>query len=220
MYYKFWGEDVDKLLQPVPDCNLQYFTKEQIKYLGLRDHLLYDQVVLLVREEYKVAYPTLRWYKENPNSTSGGVVVTGQPGIGMHLSPTAVSFANHRHPTPNPGKTCFLYYLLFRLLSAKETVAFQVNEDIILFQGSGVRMTGIGTYDGQNIPSGTWALADSHAEFETPCRAFMVASAAGNAWIVQTTSPQPRRWALWHKERSANKYWMDVLSLDELNALG
>ncbi|KAH8981944.1 hypothetical protein EDB86DRAFT_3129307 [Lactarius hatsudake] len=197
VYNKFWGKSLNNLLQPVPDSNFQFLTEEQINYLGLRDHLLYHEVTLLAREEYKVAYPTLRSYKESPRS--GGVVVTGQPGI---------------------GKTCFLYYLLLCLLSARESVAFQVNGNFVLFQDSGVRISTTTSIYAQHIPNGTWALTDSHAGFEKPCPAFLSASMMGRAWVVQTTSPNPETWAKWHKERTAHMYWMDVFPLNELNALG
>ena len=42
--------------------------------------------------------------------------------------------------TPNSGKSCFLYYLLFRLLSMKKSVAFQVGDKFLLFQDTGVRL--------------------------------------------------------------------------------
>ncbi|KAH9077651.1 hypothetical protein EDB83DRAFT_2345111 [Lactarius deliciosus] len=197
VYYKFWGEDLNNLLQPVPHSNFQFLAKEQIDYLGLNAHFLYDEAVLLVRKEYKVAYPALRSYKTNLRS--GGVVVTGQPGI---------------------GKTCFLYYLLFCLLSARDTVAFQVNENFILFQDSGVEIFETTSIYAQCIPNGTWVLTDSCDGFERPCPAFNAASKGKNAWIVQATSPHPSSWAKWHKERKADTYWMDVFPLNELNALG
>ncbi|KAH9011684.1 hypothetical protein EDB84DRAFT_1647058 [Lactarius hengduanensis] len=187
MYYKFWGKDLNTLLQPAWDSNFQFLAKEQIDYLGLKAHFLYDGDVLLVRNEYKVAFPTLQTYKKNPRS--GGVVVTGQPGI---------------------GKTCFLYYLLFYLLSARDTIAFQ---------DSGVGIFKTTSIYAQRIPKGTWVLTDSHDGFEKPCPAFLSTSTS-NAWIVQTTSPTPDLWAKWHKERSAHIYWMDVFPLNELNALG
>ena len=52
MYYKFWWEGLDELLQPVPGCNLKYLPEEHINTLQL-DHLSYNELVLLVREEYE-----------------------------------------------------------------------------------------------------------------------------------------------------------------------
>jgi hypothetical protein len=226
VYDQFWGKDFDQVLQPVPNCgNSKYLAKQQIDSLGVR-RLRYPEDVLLVREEYTVAYSALQLYKKEDASQllhtkrSGGVVVTGQPGIGMNLMWTMVFFADNCHPTPNPGKTCFLYYLLFFLLSERKTVAFQVNKHFILFRDTGVRMVESSPFTAHAIPQGTWALTDSHASSTLPCEAFLDSSGAGNAWIVQTSSPSPNRWEEWHKQRTALKYWMDVFSLDELTTLG
>ena len=94
MYYKFWWGGLDELLQPVPGCDLKYLPEEHIDTLKL-DHLSYNESVLLVREEYEVAFRYLQ-EKERPRRRSAGMVVTGHPGIGMHLLPAAVPFAHSR----------------------------------------------------------------------------------------------------------------------------
>ena len=94
MYYKIWWEGLDELLQPVPGCKLKYLSEEHIDSLKL-DRLSYNESVLLVREEYEIAFTYLQ-EKKCPRRRSAGMVVTGHPGIGMHLSPAAVSFANNR----------------------------------------------------------------------------------------------------------------------------
>ena len=94
MYYKFWWEGLDQLLQLVPGCNLKYLPEEYINSLQL-DHLSYTESILLVREEYEAAFKYLQ-EKKGARRTSAGIVITGHPGIGMHLSPAAVSFANNR----------------------------------------------------------------------------------------------------------------------------
>ncbi len=224
VYYQFWGEQSEHLghqLQPVPGYgHLQYLNEERINSLGLKT-LDYNEVVLLVREEYEVAYNYLRLCEGNPDSRGGGMVVTGQPGIGLHLPPTTVSFANNRYLISNPGKTCFLYYLLFRLLGVRKTVALQVRDNFVLFQGTGVHLEyDMGSAGGHGIPSGAWALTDSHSGFKEPCPPFLTAQRANGAWVVQTTSPSKDKWATWRKEYTADLYWMDVFSLDELKALG
>ena len=83
VYYKFWWQGFDQLLQPVPDSNLKYLPEEQIDSLQL-GHLSYTESVLLVREEYEVTFGYLQ-EKSSPRRRSAGMVVTGQPGIGMHL---------------------------------------------------------------------------------------------------------------------------------------
>jgi len=91
VYYEFWGGDLDKILQPVPNCgNFKYLSEKQIDSLKLH-RLLYREAVLLAREEYEVAFKDLWSYKEeDPKSRGGGVVVTGQEGIGMHHSLTTL----------------------------------------------------------------------------------------------------------------------------------
>jgi hypothetical protein len=86
VYYKFWGEGLGKILQPVPGCDLKYLPEEHISSLKLK-RLSFDESVLLVREEYEVAFTYLQSQEEMEARFSGGMVVTGQPGIGMHLSP-------------------------------------------------------------------------------------------------------------------------------------
>ena len=126
MYYAFWAKNLDELLQPVPGYpNLMYFTREQIKLLK---RCFYGENVLLVREEYKDVYNALWRYKA---PRRGGVVVAGQPGIGKHAQSLVVSFAN---AAPDLGKTCFLYYVLLRLLCEQQPVALQVDKRYILFQ--------------------------------------------------------------------------------------
>lgn len=128
LYYAFWAKNPDELLQPVPGYpNLKYFTREQIEPLK---RCLYGEDILLVREEYKDVYNALWRYKKAPRR--GGVVIAGQPGIGKHTYckhvSLVVSFAN---AAPDLGKTCFLYYVLLRLLCEQQPVALQVNKDLL-----------------------------------------------------------------------------------------
>jgi hypothetical protein len=119
---------------------------------------------------------------------------------------------------PNLGKTCFLYYLLLRLLSNKLRVAFQVNKKYILFQDTGILLLDHDSW--YPIESGTWALTDAHDGYWQPFEAFKDACALGNVWIVQTTSPSTEKWGMWSKELQATVHWMEVYSLDEMMALG
>jgi hypothetical protein len=88
VYYKFWGKHLDGILELVgPDCgNLKYLSQNQIGPLDLHP-LLFVEEVFLVCDEYEIVYKDLCLYKEEKDEC-GGVVVTGQPGIGMLLSPT------------------------------------------------------------------------------------------------------------------------------------
>ncbi|KAN0136591.1 hypothetical protein V8E53_005638 [Lactarius tabidus] len=222
LYRKVWGEKSDDIFEAVPGrVDYRYLTTQKIDELGLRA-LSYKAKILLVREEFEITYKELKDYNKPPNE-SGGVVVTGQPGIGTHcLSSTANSFTNNHH-SHDLGKTCFLYYLLLQLLCEMKTVAFQVNNHFVLFQEAGVHFArnASGSEDaGTAIPHGTWALTDSHTDYAQPCKAFVTASGRNCAWLVQTTSPLSNNWSHWHKSQNAYMYWMDVFSFDELSVLG
>ena len=212
---------MEDIFQAVPGRgDYRYLTTQKIHDLGLRT-LFYEANVLLVRKEFEISYEELEKYKAGPYE-SGGVVVTGQPGIGLHLSPTTDSFTNN-HYFHNLGKTCFLYYLLLRLLCEEKTVAFQLNNHFVIFQKTGVEFApnSSGFEDaGSVIPHGTWALTDSRDNYAQPCKAFVAASTLNGAWIVQTTSPSSNNWRHWHKYLYAYIYWMDLISFDELTVLG
>ena len=98
----------------------------------------------------------------------------------------------------------------------KKCVAFQAGDKFLLFQDTGVQLCDISFSGGQIIPDVTWALADS----EEPCDAFLNACKSGRAWVVQTTSALEDKWRLWEKEYGAGRYWMCVITLDEVTALG
>lgn len=224
VYYEFWGKDVKDLLQDVPGHgNLQYLPQVQVDSLGLK-HLFCPQV-LLVCGEYKVVYEDLKPYGNDLEHRWGGVVVIGQPGIGMCLSPTAVTFANNCYPNSNPAKSGFLYYVLFCLLNEKKTVAFQVGGRFVLFQDTGVQLHDATDMEGYIIPDGTWALTDSRTSSEVPCQAFLTASRARNACIIQAnaTLQDYELWeSPWRNECSVimHKMPLEVMSSDELIALG
>lgn len=63
VYHTFWQENLNEILQPVPDCgDFKYLTEWQIDSLGLTEHFLYPEDVLLVCEEYEIAYRELWLY--------------------------------------------------------------------------------------------------------------------------------------------------------------
>jgi len=75
------------MLLDVPDgSDLKYMPETLVNELGLRD-LGYNERCLLIRHEFIFAFNRLTLL--SPDDTRGGVVVTGQPGIGTHciLSP-------------------------------------------------------------------------------------------------------------------------------------
>jgi len=94
VYHESWGKDLGTLLKPVPDYpKFKYLSEEKVNSLHLRD-LGYPETALLVRTEYKLVYADLQARNNLTKSRGrGGVVVTGQPGIGTCASPT-VFFLN------------------------------------------------------------------------------------------------------------------------------
>jgi hypothetical protein len=118
------------------------------------------------------------------------------------------------------GKTIFLFYLLFRRLSAGLPTALQVFDDrFFLFTETGASEHGLLAKNALHLPNGTWALADSSEFIEKPCSAFLAAPLK-NVWVIQATSPKRSRWREWSKQRDAKMYVMDWFYSDELGTLG
>ena len=83
LYTAVWKKPLDSILYDAPanasGSVLKYIPLTVLDELRLTS-MTYREEVLLVREEYDTAYDTFQsWSKE---VGSGGVVVTGQPGIG------------------------------------------------------------------------------------------------------------------------------------------
>lgn len=72
--------------------NLKYLTEEET--VPLQTGLLYGGQSLLVREDYNVTYNDILSYKHEIPMTRG-IVVAGQPGIGMYVLSAAVYLANN-----------------------------------------------------------------------------------------------------------------------------
>ena len=79
-----WGRNFEEMLLDLPDCGgLRYIPEIQVNKLGLR-HLGYGEKVLLESHEYISAFDHLT--SMSLNEATGGVIVTGQPGIGANSS--------------------------------------------------------------------------------------------------------------------------------------
>jgi len=77
-----WGRDFGEMLMEVPNCEgLRYIPETQVNELGLQD-LGYNEKALLICHRYISAFDHLT--SISLNDRSGGVVVTGQPGIGAN----------------------------------------------------------------------------------------------------------------------------------------
>jgi hypothetical protein len=118
------------------------------------------------------------------------------------------------------GKTVFLFYVLFRRLSAGLPTALQEFDDrFFLFTEAGASEHNLLAKNALQLPNGTWALADSSELIEHPCSAFLAAPLE-DIWVIQATSPKRSRWREWSKQRDAKIYVMDWFSSNELRTLG
>ena len=84
VYAALWKKSLDSILDEAPAVDgrhvLLCISPTTIQKLQL-DDMKCNEEVLLIREEYVSAFDTLKsWYK--CSERGGGVVVTGQPGIG------------------------------------------------------------------------------------------------------------------------------------------
>jgi hypothetical protein len=164
---------------------------------GFEDFFGRGHSKILVREEYPLMLKHLESLRE---AGSSGVVVTGQPGIGMR-STCILPITSNRFIT---GKTTFLHYLLIeRVIDGKPT-AFQVsaNGTFFLLGQHDLRYVPVGTaMDPAGFP-GVWALVDSNAGLIEPRSEFT--SIRSKFFLVQTSSPQPRRWKAWRTQLSGD----------------
>ncbi|KAI0245653.1 hypothetical protein BJV78DRAFT_1287359 [Lactifluus subvellereus] len=194
LYDTLWGKDLNVILLDVPNGNgLKYVPRSQVEDLELH-HLEYPEYALLIRKEYIFAFDELE-----TRPRKGGVVVSGQPGI---------------------GKSTFLFYALFRRLSTQKPTALQMSTCFIVFKDTGVKVYDLAIRVTGALPVGTWALTDSNEHTREPCRAFLSASRRHQAWIVQATSPAKDRWYQWSKELQAQYFVMERFSYEESIALG
>jgi len=128
---------------------------------------------------------------------SGGVIVTGQPGI---------------------GKSCFLFYILLRRLCECRPTALDLDGVFLLFDNTGVQLHDAGPAGHFALEKGVWALTDSSANNQ-PCRAFYRSGQMNAAWVVKVTLPEREQWHQWHKELKMDHFVMDCFTSDELRAL-
>ena len=210
---------LEAMLLDVPGCQgLQYMSETQLNELGLRN-MGYNERCLLIRHEYLSAFNDLTSISSNADG-SGGVVVTGQPGIGA----TSLLFTitlTHISIELNQGKSCFIFYVLLRrLCDGLPTALEQLGNVFLLFDDTGVQVYDAGPAGHFALEKGVWALTDSSATDQQPCRAFYRSGQINAAWVVQATSPARGRWYEWQKELNAHYYVMDFYTWDELRALG
>jgi hypothetical protein len=88
VYATFWKKPFESFLDDAPASDgeiLKHISPATVQKLQLGDaSMKYDENVLLIRNEFLSAFDTLEsWWNSNKKKGGvGGVVVTGQPGIG------------------------------------------------------------------------------------------------------------------------------------------
>ncbi|KAH9072364.1 hypothetical protein EDB83DRAFT_2289207 [Lactarius deliciosus] len=199
LYETLWGEDLNVILEEISGVDGTTWKYVPKTHIGSLQKLGYTESCgLLLRPEYDIAFRTIcEDHKTAKARQCGGVVVTGQPGI---------------------GKTCFLYYVLLRRLSEMEPVALERPGFFILFHDGGVYR--YPKADSDFLPKSTWALTDSTGQTPEPCSAFQTASKLREAWLIQTTSPAETRWRDWHKYCTVDKFVMNPITIEEITILG
>ncbi|KAK2459274.1 hypothetical protein APHAL10511_008695, partial [Amanita phalloides] len=194
LHTHLWGED-RIVYKPEMACSI--LDLELFGDLCLNVH---PDKILLIRNEYVLAYnyileDTLKC--PTTERQRSATLVTGQPGI---------------------GKTLFLFYVLARRLHERKPVAFQIDNHVFaLFGQGGVTLHSTSRKTSRKyVSEGTWALSDSDASNRSGlCMAFQQPT----FHVIHTSSPSSPRWKNWVKRLGADKYIMDVWSLEELKTL-
>ncbi|KAF7761916.1 hypothetical protein Agabi119p4_9908 [Agaricus bisporus var. burnettii] len=154
---------------------------------------------IIVRDEYHTIWDFVSGaYQVRASNEefgeSGGLVVTGQPGI---------------------GKTLFLAYALVKALKERIPVSYCVNlNEIFIFNKDGFQK-GSSASD-ISSPECTLCLVDSGVNLTKPPA--IVLTHIDN-YIVQAASPKPDHWRQWSKQRLAAKWVMDLWTKDEMEKL-
>ncbi|KAH8995601.1 hypothetical protein EDB92DRAFT_2084426 [Lactarius akahatsu] len=198
LYKTLWGEELKVILKEISDDNGTTWKYVPETRIGSLRMLGYTVPCLLLRPEYDITFNTFNEdHRTAKRRECGGVVATGQPGI---------------------GKTCFLYYALLRRLSEMKPVALERPGFFILFHEGGVYR--YSNTDPDSLPERTWALSDSNENAPQPCSAFGTVSKRRTAWVIQTTSPAEKRWKNWKKYCTADMFVMNPISIEEVTVLG
>ncbi|KAF8576198.1 hypothetical protein K439DRAFT_1623009 [Ramaria rubella] len=163
-----------------------------------------DHSTILERSEYREILLKLDDLDRKRRRYTGGVAVTGQPGI---------------------GKTFFLYYILIkRLLEGKCTVLQDRAPYFLFFDDAGCReiqITDTQHADLSDKPYAmrqTWILVDSNDGMDKPAE--FATGRLCDAFVVQASSPRISRWKGWVKERGGRALIMQPWSWPEIYAAG
>jgi hypothetical protein len=114
------------------------------------------------------------------------------------------------------GKTVFLSYVLIeRLLTGLPTVYQTSKSMTFVFLGpDDVRIYPQSTYlDPEKYPD-AWALVDSNEDMIVPRPE--LTDSNSKYYVIQASSPQPKRWKEWKKKLSASLIVMEAWTWEEM----
>lgn len=176
----------------------------------------------MIRDEYLRLYDFLERTENGrtfEGSRRGGVVVSGQYGIGTFLS-EVVEVERRlrlRHFLPLAGKTLFLFYcLIIRLTKGLPTI-FTTNSRyrVFLLDAKGVHLI----HQDSSIECSltfhqprTWALVEAGMDGTSPGPIIT----DNSFFLVHIAPPDERLFRGWKKELNGAVYFMDVWTWDEI----
>jgi hypothetical protein len=115
---------------------------------------------------------------------------------------------------PLPGKTYFLSYALVRRLYERKPTTYQANASFVYwFSEKGFRSLPAANHlPPDALTEDTWHLVDSNMHLES----IPVNLEETLGQIIQASSPQPKRYKEWAKQKSAKELYLEPLEWGEL----
>ena len=175
---------------------------------------------ILVLESYERMFHHLLLLRKGDKGSRQGVVITGQPGIGVCLN-GFLPYASIHQCIRSPGKTTFLSFLLARLISLKQVVLLRSSDSGLLFyHGQVYSRPAANSFTDlpighMNLPEDwyfpIWTLLDVDGSQAAP-----FITRGMNVWPIQASSPQPNRYASWRKQTGAALLGMPLWNMREL----
>lgn len=170
---------------------------------------VFQNYPVIVRKEYGLIWEHIVAARAREDHCRG-LVVYGQPGIGMIL---VVPQRCSTHPL-EIGKSLFLLYALARAIQAHIPVALcDSPENYYLFDDEGVSCQ---TYDLPRPPH-VLALFDTVPGLEYPKTPFV--GNRSDSFIVHATSPKVSRWKMWSKLMNAQMWVMELWNETEIESM-
>lgn len=171
----------------------------------------FDAKKFLIRPEYKEA----KEYVLSMSGSAPGVVIAGQPGIGLSL----FCLASTGSQGLSSGKSVFLLYILLCRLAHKLPTVLHIRSSYaLLFHEGGVKeFKQLGTYTYNKLASEVgplgriWALVDSNDDLIKPSSLFK----DGPFFVVLATPPRPIR-DDWPSGKAFRFFYMKMWAFSEV----